>query len=119
MIIEKVKKINIKPFYYTVTIILTNNILESRKKRNNFLLESEIIEEPKGLHCDGGTLSSYIFLKYDSLSDVIVHESYHCICKLLKDIGAKHEEEIVAYLLGYITKEIVKFINKDKNVSNN
>lgn len=109
---EKVKKINIKPFYYSCTIVLTNNILESRKKRNNTLLECELTEEPKGLHCDGGTLSSIIFLKYDSLSDVIAHESYHCICKLMKDIGAKHEEEIVAYLLGYLTKEIVKFINK-------
>lgn len=118
---ERVKKINILPFYYSCTVIITDNILESKRKRNNKLLECEITDEPKGLHCDGGILDSYIFLKHDSLSDVIVHESYHCICKLMKDIGAKHEEEIVAYLLGFLTKEIVKFMNKkDKsNVSDN
>lgn len=112
------KKFIIQPYNFTCFVIITDNILESRKKRNKILSESELLEEPKGLHCDAGTLNSYVFIKYNSLSDTISHEAYHVVCKLMRDIGAKHEEEIIAYTIGYIVRKIVLILNKENAKSN-
>ena len=103
-----IKKIYIEPFRYTCYIVITNNILESRKNKKYKLPECSYIEEPLGLHVDAGTLYSYIFIKPTSTNNIIVHETYHCIRKLLRDIGSKQEEEVVAYLLAYLFEKVLK-----------
>lgn len=103
-----IKKIYIEPFRYTCYIVITNNILESRKNKKYKLPECSYIEEPLGLHADAGTLYSYIFIKPTSTNNIIVHETYHCIRKLLRDIGSKQEEEVVAYLLAYLFEKVLK-----------
>lgn len=102
------KAIKIKPFRYTCYVIITNNILEERKNKKYKLEEANYLEEPLGLHCDGGTLYSYIFIKPNSQVNILAHEAYHCIRKLLRDIGAKQEEEVVAYLLDYLVEQLIK-----------
>lgn len=98
---------------YEVFVILTDDVNNSRSGRSHFL--GPWRELPNTGACHSGMENegrSYIFLPYELRVDYIAHEAYHCIVRILEYIGASHEEEIVAYFLGYIVREITVFQEK-------
>lgn len=50
-----------------------------------------------------------IHLRPNSPIGDIAHESYHAISGLMRWLGAKHEDEVIAYHLGYLVDKIVEF----------
>lgn len=62
-------------------------------------------------HCDH---NSYLIVITNSEKDTLVHELYHVVNHIEKELGLESGDanEAQAYLFGYLYKEIVKVINK-------
>jgi len=106
---EYSKKITLDAFDYDVYVILTTDVRKSLKKRN-----VEDIENTGAYHVQiKNKPISYIILPFPETNvGYVVHELWHCIWAIHDYIGAKFENEIVAYLLSYLTRETVKFITR-------
>ena len=52
---------------------------------------------------------SFIFIKYHACIGMITHEIFHFVWQLMSYIGANHENEVMAYYVGYYTKEVARF----------
>ena len=90
---------------YRIVIVITNSLELSRNKR--FCPET-IEDDVQGLHTeDKETGTSYVFLKESSRASFVVHECWHAVKSLLDFIEANVEEEVVAYLLGYVVEHAV------------
>lgn len=101
---------------YTVHVVVTEDIMEARA-------ELDYLLGP----CGGGAASalhsypadhpvSYLFFNPVLLTyGVVAHETWHCVRAMLEWAGARMENEVVAYHLGYIVDEIHKFLKK-KNI---
>lgn len=110
---EKTFVIDFPVFAYHVNVIITNDIQRSRTDRNSQIGSKFDLGPVLGLHSSNeNTGGSWIFLYFDASPDVIAHESYHSVVRMLSWVGANPEEEVVAYHLGYVTDKIHKFINK-------
>lgn len=98
---------------YEVTVILTDDVNNSRSGRSHFLGPWRELPNTGAVHSGMENEGrSFIFLPHEFRIDYIVHESYHCIVRILEYVGASHEEEIVAYFLGYLVSEIAIFTEK-------
>lgn len=111
--IEKTKTITILPFYYRLYLVLTSDVTESRILREDILgpypnripaaaLHDALMSEP----------ASWIFLPFEADISDVVHEVSHCIWQIMDYIGAKHEDEIMAYYMGWLTHQVCKFLGK-------
>lgn len=108
---EKESKLFIANYGYDIIFIKTNNIIKSRKKRNNTLgkFNKSKLKYADGLHCDND-YQSYIFLNSNPNIGVLAHECYHAIKRMFKWIHAKKvDEEIFAYNLGYCIDKANEF----------
>ena len=63
---------------------------------------------------------SFIILKVKASPNHVFHEVYHAVSTMFRWIGANHEEEIMAYTLGYIGelvfKDQIKAVNNYQKV---
>lgn len=109
------------PVYgYVITVIITEDIDNSRISRNQeigeFYQESENVT--LGLHSYVEKhLESYIFINPDSTTQTIVHECFHCTAAIMSSIGScldSSSEEVYAYTLGYLTAKVEKFLKNSK-----
>lgn len=117
---EKVFKIKISIFEYTVTVIVSENINKSRIKRIKILGKYEEGEDPFGM-TEGDTTwdKCFVFLKFNSDINTIVHENVHAKQLMEKFLGTVFDIETEAYLLGYLTETIYNKIKKMNDVYNN
>jgi hypothetical protein len=107
----KLPEVHFPVFGYTVYVCYTDNIPEDREGISHIV---GAVEEPLTTYCDG--LHSYhkrkpdccIFFTPESSIGTITHECYHAIRRMWKWIGAKPEEEITAYHLGYLVDKVLK-----------
>ncbi len=111
--IEKEHFINLPVFGYYFYIVVTTDVIASRKSRNDILGKVDESKPPSVAMCSQGegekcSYYSYIFLKPDASAGNISHEVYHAICNMFHYIGAEHEDEILAYHIGYLVDEIEK-----------
>lgn len=110
--LQQERKVSFPVFGYSIYIIYTDNIEQSRKLKCN---EIGAMDELMGPYVDG--LHSYnniepdgfVFFRPDSTMGTITHECFHAIHRLFKWIGAKVENEIMAYHLGYLVDQVVEF----------
>lgn len=120
---EQEYKIDFPIFGYEFICVYTDSIQISRDKRNVVLgaLEDKLSEDVDGLHSNNKSISSsFVFFTPFTSVGVIAHEIYHAIRTMLDWIGAKEEEEVVAYHLSYSLDEILEFKKKiDINLINN
>ena len=113
---EKIKEVWFAPYEYLITVIITNNVLDSRTNRNEKLgeLDKEFFTKyTDALHNHNNSPEGHIFLNENVTFGTIAHECYHAISRMFQWIGAEKEEEITAYHIGYLVDEIEKF-KKDK-----
>lgn len=123
---ERIKKLDLVPFPYEVQIIVSTDPQKSRIKRSNILGHYTWDPETTALHSsvDG---RSYVFFKEGADIGVIAHEMYHVLHRLMEFVGAKHENEIMAYFMGHLVRETAIFTyspgwkskRKAKDVGNN
>jgi len=119
---ENVLTLKIAPFNYKIYVILSDNVEDARVRRSYLLGPYTPDGSTAGLHYGRVDLPiSYVFLPYCSDIGYVAHETYHCICNIMEWAGARHEEEIVAYMMGYLVREITRFIGKhsEKGLTNN
>ncbi len=106
-------------FNYDMTIVYTDDIVRSREELDHVIgaADRKFIDDCDGLHSFHEDKSTgFIFFTPDTSIGVIAHECYHAISRMLRWIGAKKEEEVVAYHLSYLLDKVLKFKDiKDKS----
>lgn len=109
---ERSTELIVEPFGYTVTVIVSDDIHESARRRipdmepnaNWGAMTATVNSE----------LHSLIFLPDNVASGTIAHESFHVLWHLMRHIGAEFENEVMAYTLGYIVEEVTLFVKGKK-----
>ena len=104
-------------FQYKIYVIFTDSLTASADK----LVKQGKLKSPHGIDdtTDGFHVRmsnqsySFIVLKHESSVNHIVHETYHSISTMMDWIGAKREEEIMSYFLGYTVQVIA---NEQKKI---
>lgn len=113
---EKERLVRFTPYPFYVVVVITNDIVASRKKRNKILgrvFEEESPESLGGLFSKSSDLDySFIFLNPNCSTNSLCHECYHATCWLFECLSAEHEEELFAYHLGYICEKASRTIRK-------
>ena len=100
------------PYRYRIYVLFTDSLEGSADN----LANQGFLAKNHGIADDGTTgafsvrlpnqSASFVVLKYHALVNDIVHECYHAVCNMFKWIGAAHEEEIFAYHLDYLVRQV-------------
>lgn len=102
--------ISIDMYKYDVTVVISNNILASRYRRNKLFEKATTVdEEPLGLFCEVNDFEGYIFIRPNSGYPTIAHECFHAVFAMLNNIGTtldESSEECYAYALSYLMEQI-------------
>lgn len=101
--------IDIPVFNYRVIVVITNSISASRDARDELLGETshKLNKYVDGLHSyNEEEPDSYIFITPRTTNGVIAHEVFHVIWRVFEWVGAKLDNETIAYHLSYIVDEI-------------
>lgn len=112
---NKRKKIKLSTYNCNVVFVITdqliltvNNIYKALKCKELFSSEAE------GVVLTVDIDNYYIVLDIQYLShNTIAHELYHSVVKVTEDRDIV-DEESQAWLMGYLTQEMYKFIEKSK-----
>ena len=113
---EKRKKIHLDMFDYNVEIIFSTDPKRTFFKQANKDEWTDNKTEPfVAIHVNFGGKSTVIF-PWNADIFLIVHECSHITWILLEVIGATHENEIMAYMNGYFSKEAWKLKNNRKKI---
>lgn len=106
---EREYMIELPVFNYMIFVVVTDNIAESRKNRKARLgcLKKDISKYVDGMHSfDNLEPNGWVFINPTSSPGVIAHEVFHALWRMFKWVGAKLENETVAYHLSYIVDKI-------------
>lgn len=99
------------PIYgYSLKVTLTENVGELARKLYPELPPDQTGTNVGGIHVQCGR--SHIILPHDAEIGVIVHEVYHFVWWLMEVIGALHDNEIIAYHMGYTVQRICEWLVK-------
>ena len=108
------KRVNLDAYNYILDVVLTDDIVATRKRYDKEFGTSVI--EPKrlalslGLHeCDESG-HSVLILKFDSQPGTLAHEAWHVIWYVYQYMGEGEPfgNESVAYLLSHIVDSIIE-----------
>lgn len=115
--------IELPPFFRGIKLVIGSN--DFLREQLSTLYETETanqitddyLQSARTLTVHVGNGESVIFLRYPNLNprdiSTIAHEATHAALFLLKGVDIKtnkHTEELLAYLIEYITFRILKFI---------
>jgi hypothetical protein len=116
---ERKKLLTLAHFPYLIHVILSNDPQTARKRRDKIFGQTYVRDaSTRAMHSALDEWpESYLFLEFNTDIGFIVHEAYHAVWRIMEFIGAKHEEEIMAYHLGWLTREIVRFISRTHDTS--
>lgn len=108
-------KINFDIFGYTLNVIYTDNIEESRANLSHKIgrISPSLNKYTDGLfsyHADEP--ESYIFFVPKSSIGTIGHEASHALWEMFRYYGCELEDETFAYHLGYVIDKCIYFKNK-------
>ena len=100
------------PYSYRIYVIFTDSLVESA----NALFEKGLLTKNHGIDdtTDGFSVRmpnqsySFVVLKYNASINQIVHECYHAVCNMFRWVSAEHEEELFAYHMGYLVREVCR-----------
>lgn len=106
--VEKVKSFDMDHFNYDVKVIVSNDPEGSRILRAKEL-GPYTRDTGTTAVTHSGSGRSVIFLPFNACISYIAHEVYHVMWHAMKYIGAVHENEVMAYHIGYLTRDIAKF----------
>ena len=92
---------------YLVTVVFTKNVRKALK-----LLGGKGSKNVGACHVTKTNEPGHAWLIFSPNPDpdVIAHECWHCVYALLKYAGAKVEDEVVAYHLGYADGKVHEFL---------
>lgn len=99
---------------YAVHIIITQNLVTSAKFHCDEDADTsyDALTVHIGDDSDNEIIESFIFLTPDCDINLVVHECWHVIFRMMAYFEAKFEDEVVAYHLGYLTQQVYNFVKK-------
>lgn len=109
---EYEKIIEFPVFGYWMHIIYTDDIQTSREKHADQIgaMDEILMSSIDGMHSNNKIKpDGWIFFTPESSTGTIAHEVFHSLWAMFKFYGAKLENEIVAYHLGYMLDKIMDF----------
>jgi hypothetical protein len=109
---ERTKIVKLVTYGYTVKVIVSSDIERSARKRGYLFLEGSYAQHSY----TEGKPESVLFLPAVLDISLVAHESFHAVWRVMKFIGAKHEQEVMAYLLGHVVDEVYGLYTKKKKV---
>ena len=121
MLEEKIKTLDLKPFPYDLKFIVTSSVMESERKlraklKDHSPAKSNARTGAMAMY-DRNLTTMYIIMPYKCDVGYIAHESWHIVRALLTYVNATLDNEVVAYYLGWITREATRFnfkVTKDR-----
>ena len=124
-VVENKMVVKFPAWSYDIHIVLTSNVDLStgRIQRDIEDTELDFSMEHKSEH--GGchiahkkALDSYVILPMDAPCSAVAHEAWHAIRYMLTSAGAELDSETVAYHLGYLVGQIIRFLIKNEKHQN-
>lgn len=104
----KKQSIIVVPYAYKVNFVVTGDV-------NRYVdWKHPELSGTKQLAChiyEGA--ESWIVLPEKASIDTIVHEVWHCVRRIMMYIHAELENEVIAYLMGWMTEKVVQFLWKN------
>lgn len=106
--LEREWKYCIEPFGHRLKVILTSDVRATHKA----------LGFGDGIHTDMAACIvyhtsddglTYMLLNFKAGPGTVAHESWHVVRRMLRGLGAKLENETVAYHLGDLVKKITDF----------
>lgn len=105
---ERVATFLVPLYDYEIVVILCSDVNKSRTKREK-QFGTVGLGNAVGLTETFESGTSVIFLPHKPPPEDVAHECYHAVCNIMAHIGAKLEEEVVAYTLGYLVRKVTDF----------
>jgi hypothetical protein len=110
MLVERKKSFNIDMFGYRVVIVLTNDIEGSVDKHANEFppnVRFGNIAKAQALHIFHPMRPfSMVILPFNADLSTVAHEAFHVVWRVMEFVDADHENEVMAYMLGYVIEHI-------------
>lgn len=110
----KTKTINLKPFPYTLKLVMTDDIRGTEKAlrlKYGDVCTKIVANERTGamaMH-DKGLETMFILMPYKCDVGYIAHEVWHIVRAMLLYSGASLDNEVVAYYIGWLVREATVF----------
>ena len=118
-------KVQFPVWHYDIYVVLTSNVDLSTKKISDMINSTELKCGKYSDSAHGGchiahhkALDSYVILPTDAPCGAVAHEAWHAIRYMLTSAGADLDSETVAYHLGYLVNQIIKFLIRTENRQN-
>jgi hypothetical protein len=106
---DKKKTVDMGPMHYRVHLVMTDDVLKARRKIDS--LVGEYDGEPVlAMHSydDEDMEQSWIILPHRANPGLIAHEVFHAVMRIFRCMNAEMEEEVFAYTLQFLVKEVIK-----------
>ena len=112
---RKTKKIKLSTYNCNVMLIITDDLkAKVNSMYKKFKQKEEFSDEAEGVVFTFDIDNYYIILDEVYLShNTIAHEIYHAVVKVTEDRDIV-DEESQAWLMGYLTEEMYKYIYKNE-----
>lgn len=117
---EKTKTIELTPFPYDLVLVVTTDIQASEQKvrqKHGDLCSKLVSNERTGALSLYSPNSRFMHILMPFKCDIgyIAHEVWHIVRALLLQSGATLDNEVVAYYIGWLVREVTRFnFNKTK-----
>lgn len=106
---DKKKTVDMGPLHYKIHLILTDDVKRAREKINHLVGEYDG-EDVVAMHSydENDFEQSWVILPHWANPGLVAHEAFHGVMRIFKCMDAEMEEEVFAYTLQYLVKEIIK-----------
>lgn len=99
---ETVRTVIIQPYGYRLRIVVTTDLQQTIEKRH-----LNVPPNIGAFHAySPDSMCSTIFLPKEVGPGTVAHEAYHCVWNIMENIGATHENEVIAYTLGFVVEHV-------------
>lgn len=124
-VIENKMIVKFPAWSYDIHVILTSDVDLTTHKIERQIADTELVFSLNSERGHGGchiahhkALDSYVVLPMDAPCSAVAHESWHAIRYMLTSAGADLDSETVAYHLGYLVGQIIRFLIKNEKIQN-
>jgi hypothetical protein len=107
------KDIRFPVFLFTVTVIISNDILRSRKKLDRIVGYPMTKGNPQAMCTEYGPgLKCFLIFRPGADVDTFVHECWHAVFFMMNTVGVKIDHETVAHHMGYLSQQVYDFFEE-------
>jgi hypothetical protein len=120
-VVENSMIVKFPAWNYDIHVTLTSDVDLSTTRRQRYIDGCELMYSYAhgGCHIGHkGALESWVILPMDAPCSSVAHEAWHAIRHMMVSAGADLDSETVAYHLGYLVGQIIRFLIKNQKKQN-